>query len=111
MLTQTTEYALQALAFLATTPKDWREVGHIAESLSIPTNYLSKILGQLTKLGLLESRKGWGGGFRMRSDPGTVSLEEVIRPLEGVNQQHKQNLISKSRQSAGIDGRRKGAKK
>ena len=85
MLTQTTEYALQALAFLAAAPRDWHEVGHVAENLGIPTNYLSKVLGQLSKLGILESRKGWGGGFRIKDDPGDIPLEEVVRPLEGVN--------------------------
>lgn len=83
MLTQTTKYALQALASMVDAPDEWHEVGRLSSDLGIPSNYLSKILGQLAKQGILESRKGWGGGFRIRRDPEKVSLDEVVRFLEG----------------------------
>lgn len=85
MLTQTTEYALQALSCLARAPGEWQDVRKVSGSLGIPSNYLSKILGQLARLGVVESRKGWGGGFRLRGDPSRVKLAEVIRPLEGIH--------------------------
>ncbi|MFQ5705778.1 MAG: Rrf2 family transcriptional regulator, partial [Gemmatimonadales bacterium] len=69
MLTHATEYALRALARLAEAPGEWREVGQVSRSLDIPSNYLSKIMGQLARLGVLESRKGRGGGFRIKADP------------------------------------------
>lgn len=84
MLTQTTEYALRALSCLARSPGEWQDVRKVSGSLGVPSNYLSKILGQLAKLGVVESRKGWGGGFRLRGDPSRVKLAEVIRPLEGI---------------------------
>lgn len=91
MLTQTTKYALQALAFMVEAPEEWHEVQRLSKRLGIPANYLSKILGQLAKRGILESRKGWGGGFRIGRDPSTVPLDEVIRFLEGSD--HARNCI------------------
>ncbi|MBK7702550.1 MAG: Rrf2 family transcriptional regulator [bacterium] len=43
----------------------------VAAATGIPVNYLSKILNQLRKAGLVESRKGWGGGFQLRRMPGS----------------------------------------
>lgn len=85
MFSQTTEYALQALAYLGGARDEWLEVGEISRALDIPSNYLSKVLGHLAKLGLLESRKGWGGGFRLKKDPSSITLEQVVRPFEGVD--------------------------
>jgi len=83
VLSQTCRYAIRALAFMATTPDCWHDVNSIAKALDVPANYLSKILGQFSKLDLLESRKGRGGGYRFARDPATVYLREIVLPIDG----------------------------
>jgi Rrf2 family iron-sulfur cluster assembly transcriptional regulator len=62
MVNQTTRYALQILGYLARSDASLVPHEQIAREIGIPANYLSKILNQLRKSGIVESRKGWGGG-------------------------------------------------
>ena len=67
MLSKTSRYALGATAALA---ERWDEgcairVGDIAADLDVPRNYLSKILHQLSRAGVLTSERGPKGGFRL----------------------------------------------
>lgn len=65
-LPNTAEYALRAMAVLANAPKNAALRSHdLSEQTGIPSHYLSKILRKLVVAGLLSSRKGHGGGFRI----------------------------------------------
>ncbi|MBK7047210.1 MAG: Rrf2 family transcriptional regulator [bacterium] len=69
MVNQTTRYALQILGYLARSDASLIPHEQIAREIGIPANYLSKILNQLRKSGIVESRRGWGGAHaccRMR---------------------------------------------
>lgn len=84
-LTFRSEYALLALVYIA---RRETEGGHssapaIAEAQSIPLKYLEQILLILKRGGLLHSRKGRGGGFRLARSPAEISLAEVIRLIDG----------------------------
>jgi Rrf2 family protein len=57
----------------------------LAEQTGAPPNYLGKLLKTLADVGILESQKGKGGGFRLARDPATVSLWEVVEPIEHVS--------------------------
>jgi Rrf2 family protein len=63
-LSQTAEYALRVLAYMATStvnsPLRTRDLYEVTE---IPPHYLSKIMRRLVTAGLLASQKGHGGGF------------------------------------------------
>jgi len=60
-------------------PTPGREIASAAE---IPPKYLSKILGDLVRVGVLESSPGKKGGFRMRQRPKATSLLSVLTPFE-----------------------------
>ena len=65
-LPQTAEYALRAMAKLANTPKgEAVRATDLSQQTGIPSHYLSKILRRLVVAGLLSSRKGHGGGFKL----------------------------------------------
>lgn len=83
MINQTTRYALHVLGYLAQSDEALVPGEQIAREIGIPANYLSKILNQLRKSGLVESRKGWGGGFRLRADAHQRPLLDVVRVFEG----------------------------
>lgn len=83
MLTQTTRYALHTLGYLAGR-RDARIPGQdIARDTGVPANYLSKILNQLRKHGIVDASKGWGGGFQLRDDALDRPILDVISILEG----------------------------
>jgi len=83
MLSRTSEYALRALIHLAQHEEDCPISGaHIAGETGIPPKYLSKILGDLVRAGVLDSSPGKTGGFRLRRSAKKVSLLDVLTPFE-----------------------------
>lgn len=83
MLTRTSEYALRAMIHLAHREKEWPiPAREIAKAAEIPAKYLSKILGDLVRAGVLESSPGKHGGFRMARMPRSTPLLAVLAPFE-----------------------------
>ena len=78
-LSQTTEYAMRAVLFIATQhPKPVR-AADLAATLSVPANYLGKTLGQLAKVGVLTSTRGAAGGFRLGRAAADIALADIVR--------------------------------
>lgn len=85
MLSTSSEYALRAIAALAQRSNDEPVLARrLAEEVSVPTAYLSKILATLGRKGLLHAARGTKGGYRLARDPKTIRLVEVVEPFEGV---------------------------
>lgn len=90
MLNQTAEYALRAATSLAgRAPDELVQAAELAEELDVPANYLSKILHQLAAAGVLESRRGRGGGFRLAVPAGALSLVRVVAPFDSVGAERR----------------------
>lgn len=88
MLSSTAEYALRAVLYLAQqVPGTLVHVGEIAAALAIPRNYLSKILLELTRAGVLASSRGKHGGFRLGRLPEEISLFEVVTRFDRLAEQ------------------------
>jgi Rrf2 family protein len=89
MLSQTAEYALRAVLYIAEFGADRPvAVGDIAQALDVPRNYLSKTLHQLARAGVVTSTFGPGGGFRLGSPPDTLTLDVVIAPFDTAAERH-----------------------
>ncbi len=85
MFNLTGEYALRAMIYLAQHRDEWPVSGRrIAAESGIPAKYLSKILGDLVRGGVLESTRGKNGGFCMTQTPKETSLSAVLGPFERV---------------------------
>lgn len=79
-----TKYAIRAVCYLAHLPEGtFAQVREVSTALDIPQPYLSKILQDLGKKGILSSSKGPGGGFRLNCSPTETSLYTVIEAVEG----------------------------
>ena len=90
MLSQTAEYALRAVLFLADqNGAEPASVDLIAERLGVPRNYLSKILHRLAREGVLRSARGKGGGFRLARPPDRLTLLRVVGPFDGMTGQRR----------------------
>lgn len=83
-LSKKSEYALRALLQL-TEAYGQRLVrrSDIAERQHIPMGFLESILLQLKHAGVLASRPGVDGGFRLIKKPEQISLGSIIRALDG----------------------------
>lgn len=81
MISQTVEYALRAVVFLAdrTIPATAQE---IAEVTKIPAAYLAKVLLALGRANLVESRRGPGGGCLLVKPAAELSVWEVVDAVE-----------------------------
>lgn len=84
MLTMKAKYALMALGYLAAAERNEPVlISEIAEREGIPRKFLELILRELKTHGILDSRKGRGGGYLLRLDPESVTLAQVIRIVDG----------------------------
>ena len=84
MRTKKSKYGLKALLMLAEEP-DRRPVliAELADRQRLPRKFLEAILLELKRRGILQSKKGKGGGYFLGRDPAHVTLGEVIRVLDG----------------------------
>tara|TARA_R110002049_G_scaffold27321_2_gene94368 strand:- start:647525 stop:647953 length:429 start_codon:yes stop_codon:yes gene_type:complete len=83
MFSQTVEYALRAVVYLAQ-HHEQGAVGNrtIAEATQVPTSYLSKVLHDLAEAEILVSRRGVGGGFQLRRSPDDLSVLDVVNAVD-----------------------------
>jgi Rrf2 family protein len=84
MLSQTAEYALRTVLFLADSD-DVARVEEIARRLGVPRNYLSKTLHRLAQEGVLRSTRGKGGGFQLAVPPDQLKLLRVVAPFDDIS--------------------------
>ena len=79
-----TDYALRAAVELASHPAGVPVKGErLATSQSIPLRFLENILLQLRHAGIVESRRGAEGGYRLARPAEEISLADVIRAIDG----------------------------
>lgn len=84
-LGHTTKYALEALAFLIRSHarEEWAQIGDIAKTCGIPRKYLEQVLLDLKIAGLVESKKGQKGGYRLSRPPDQIMLGQVLGAIQG----------------------------
>jgi Rrf2 family protein len=84
MLSKKAKYALQAMILLAQEYDSGPVlIADLAERGRMPRKFLELILLSLKNQGLLQSRKGRGGGYSLGRPPDKITMGEVIRIVEG----------------------------
>ena len=84
MLTRKTKYALKALLVLADEGAGKPLlIADLSVRAGVPKKFLEQILLELNKAGLLSSRKGRGGGYRLALEPRDITVGEIIRLTDG----------------------------
>ncbi|MDP1710848.1 MAG: Rrf2 family transcriptional regulator [Candidatus Nanopelagicaceae bacterium] len=84
ILSRTSQYAVQALIYMATQPNATPVLNKdIASQLGVPAPYLAKILQSLAKGNLLFSFRGRLGGFCLRESGDKISLMQILLLTEG----------------------------
>lgn len=88
LFSQTVEYALRAVVFLASESPEAATTVQIAEATRIPAAYLSKVLQALGRGGVVRSQRGVGGGMSLQKQPGELTLLEVVNAVDPINRIH-----------------------
>lgn len=88
MISQTAEYALRAIVFLADQSAP-RTTSEIAEKTQSPAGYLSKVMQSLTKAGLVHSQRGLHGGFVLSIAADDLTVLQVINAVEPIRRFHE----------------------
>ncbi|WP_072803930.1 RrF2 family transcriptional regulator [Rhodococcoides yunnanense] len=78
-----TEYAVKALAQLAIDWENPQSSEQIAQQQDIPHKFLEAILAELRRTQFISSQRGHGGGHRLRRDPSTIVIADVLRAVNG----------------------------
>ncbi len=59
------------------------QIEHLAQTESVPANFLAQILGKLRNHGLITSRRGNQGGYTLARPPEEISLYDILMAVEG----------------------------
>ena len=84
MLSKKSQYAFNALTYLAEKYNTGPVlISEISKRKKIPLKFLENILLELKKAGMLDSKKGKGGGYYLAKDPSEIKVANVIRLVNG----------------------------
>jgi len=82
-VTARADYAVRAALELAAAGEQPRKVAEIAAAQDIPPRFLENILLALRRAGLVQSRRGTEGGFRLSRPPEQITIASVLRAVDG----------------------------
>lgn len=84
MLTKKLKYGLKAALYLAQqAARGPILVSELAERERIPKKFLEAILLDLNRAGVLQSKKGKGGGYALSRPADQITIGQIIRVLDG----------------------------
>lgn len=83
LITRDTDYAIRALAAIASAKEKVVPAAGLVRQLKIPRPFLRKILQALNKKGVLKSIKGKNGGFNLALDPKNIYLLKLMEIFQG----------------------------
>ena len=84
MFSKTVEYALRAVVHLADHAPSSRTTDQISEATKVPKPYLSKVLQGLDRAGVVQSRRGIGGGVTLVKVPDALTILDVVNAVEPI---------------------------
>ncbi|MFO0950624.1 MAG: Rrf2 family transcriptional regulator [Isosphaeraceae bacterium] len=84
MISQTVEYALRAVVYLAGQAPEPRTTDQIATATLVPKAYLSKVLQGLVRARLVHSQRGIGGGMTLLRAPTELTILEVVNAVDPI---------------------------
>lgn len=80
-LTSFTDYGLRMLMRMASAPERAFSTADLADEFGLSRNHLSKIMQRLASAGIVETRRGGGGGARLARPASELQLGQVVSVL------------------------------
>jgi Rrf2 family protein len=84
MFSQTAEYALRAVVYIATRSGTAQTAQQIAEATRVPAGYLSKVMQGLSRAGVVHSQRGLHGGFTLSIPAAQLTVLDVIQAVDPI---------------------------
>ena len=84
MFSQTAEYALRAVVWLAAHPGEPQTNLEIAAAAQVPADYLSKVMQSLGRGALVQAQRGKHGGFTLARPADRISILEVVNAVDPI---------------------------
>lgn len=82
-LNRYTDYGLRLLTYLAVLPPGQRaSIDEISKVYDLSRNHINKIVHQLGKEGIIETKRGKGGGFSLARPPEQINIADMVILLE-----------------------------
>lgn len=83
-LSNTSEYALRILSFMAKEPEQMYSAKQLVDKLEISDKYLRRLMTTLAKAGFIKSLQGRDGGYSFARSIHKIYLFEIIDAVEGM---------------------------
>ena len=84
-LSKTSKYAIKLLTYMATQDDEMFKSKELCEELDIPYKYLSAIITNLSKSGIIHSSKGRNGGITFTKKLDEITLKDIIDITESTD--------------------------
>jgi Rrf2 family transcriptional regulator, nitric oxide-sensitive transcriptional repressor len=88
MISQTAEYALRAIVYLADHPGEAHTAERIAVGTKVPVGYLAKIMQGLSRAKMVTSQRGLYGGFTLVKLAKDLTVYEVVQAVDPIQRIH-----------------------
>jgi Rrf2 family transcriptional regulator, nitric oxide-sensitive transcriptional repressor len=88
MISQTAEYALRAIVYLADQDEP-RTNARIAEATEVPVGYLAKVMQSLSRARIVTAQRGLRGGFSLAFDPAELTVLSIVNLVDPVRRFHE----------------------
>ena len=84
IVSQTAEYGLRALVWLADRAPTPQTTQQIAAATRVPAGYLSKVLQALRKAGIVRAQRGLHGGFVLAVPPAALTVLDAVNAIDPI---------------------------
>lgn len=82
-LTKFSDYGFRVLIYIALLPNGrLANIDEISEAYGISRNVVNKVVHQLARGGIIQTKRGQGGGFKLLKKPESINVGEVVVLLE-----------------------------
>ena len=83
-ISRAADYAIRGVLYLTMKPRyKFVLLDEISERQNIPRSFLTKIFMSLSKSGIVDSRRGYKGGFMLAKSPDDITILDIIESIEG----------------------------
>lgn len=82
-ITKKSDYGLTFLAALADKPNELLSLRLVAKDYNLPYKFIGQVAAQLLAAGIITSKEGATGGYKLAKSPEQISFAEVMNALDG----------------------------